>query len=131
VDIRPQEVLKCGMNVDQADVALRLRILQEALGYSRERMALDAGFATDTAWSIVTTSSKKAYVIGVENAYRLHIKHGVSLDWIYAGRHGGNAEALGAKIMDIETRIARDMRSEVPARRRGSKKKAAEKSTAA
>jgi hypothetical protein len=123
VENGPPKALKCGMKIDQAAVALRLRILQEALGYSREQMALDAGYANESAWSNVIGGAKKAYVIGAENAFRLYVKHGVSLDWIYAGRHGGNADALRGKIMDIETRLARG--EALVVRRRSRKKKAA------
>jgi transcriptional regulator with XRE-family HTH domain len=70
-----------GEATSRAAVAARLTVTREALGLTQAALCRLTGIPTN-AWNNAETDDNR---ISVDNAIRLSVATGVSLDWIYRG----------------------------------------------
>jgi hypothetical protein len=100
-----------GNPTSKAEIARRLRALQQALGEGREpvsheEMAGKAGCGEKSWWAYQSGSQAMPYPI----AGNLKLDTGVTLDWIYLGDASRNPP-------DLQRKIDRALRNPVPPRR--------------
>ena len=82
------------------DIAERLRLTREALGYTQVEIARLAGASGGQAWNNYESGRRR---INVDHALALCQSIGVSLDWIYLGDRRNLHHDLALKIRQVET----------------------------
>lgn len=103
--------LMAGNSTDTAEVARRLRALQQALGEGREpvsheEMAVKASCGSKSWWAYQKGSQALPYPC----AGSLKMATGVTLDWIYLGDASRNPP-------DLQRKIDRALRNPIPPKR--------------
>jgi hypothetical protein len=103
--------LMAGNPTEKAEIARRLRALQQALGEGREpvtheEMAEHAGCGEKSWWAYQAGTQAMPYSC----AGNLKQRFGITLDWIYLGDASRNPH-------DLQRKIDRALRSPVPLKR--------------